>query len=113
MECKLKGPQVNDDQLIVYSTITRAPVTPGWMTPDSLRKPTLPPVPLNSPMQIEDPIPITPARYRSTSSIIHIPYSRADSGGLGYRHVDPSGPLPRNLYVMGLPLDLTQYVLVQ
>jgi hypothetical protein len=29
-------------------------------------------------------------------------------GGLGYRHLDPSGPLPRNLYVMGLPLDLTQ-----
>nr|XP_031858299.1 uncharacterized protein CI109_006270 [Kwoniella shandongensis]KAA5525371.1 hypothetical protein CI109_006270 [Kwoniella shandongensis] len=30
------------------------------------------------------------------------------SAGLGYRHIDPQGPLPRNLYVMGLPLDLTQ-----
>ncbi|WVQ66209.1 uncharacterized protein L199_004388 [Kwoniella botswanensis] len=33
---------------------------------------------------------------------------RLDSSGLGYRHIDPQGPLPRNLYVMGLPLDLTQ-----
>lgn len=32
-----------------------------------------------------------------------------DNSGLGYRHVDPQGPLPRNLYVMGLPLDMTQY----
>ncbi|OXG29559.1 hypothetical protein C367_02005 [Cryptococcus neoformans Ze90-1] len=31
-----------------------------------------------------------------------------DNSGLGYRHVDPQGPLPRNLYVMGLPLDMTQ-----
>ncbi|WVO14950.1 hypothetical protein L204_102591 [Cryptococcus depauperatus] len=27
---------------------------------------------------------------------------------MGFKHVDPHGPLPRNLYVMGLPLDLTQ-----
>ncbi|WWC92641.1 uncharacterized protein L201_007600 [Kwoniella dendrophila CBS 6074] len=33
---------------------------------------------------------------------------RPDISGLGYRHIDPQGPLPRNLYVMGLPLDLTQ-----
>ncbi|KAK8849832.1 hypothetical protein IAR55_005168 [Kwoniella newhampshirensis] len=33
---------------------------------------------------------------------------RPDLSGLGYRHIDPQGPLPRNLYVMGLPLDLTQ-----
>ncbi|WWC73845.1 uncharacterized protein I206_107817 [Kwoniella pini CBS 10737] len=33
---------------------------------------------------------------------------RSDVSGLGYRHIDPQGPLPRNLYVMGLPLDLTQ-----
>ncbi|WRT69856.1 uncharacterized protein IL334_006847 [Kwoniella shivajii] len=33
---------------------------------------------------------------------------RSDLVGLGYRHIDPAGPLPRNLYVMGLPLDLTQ-----
>lgn len=32
-----------------------------------------------------------------------------DNSDLGYRHVDPQGPLPRNLYVMGLPLDMTQY----
>ncbi|ODN79299.1 hypothetical protein L202_03311 [Cryptococcus amylolentus CBS 6039] len=31
-----------------------------------------------------------------------------DNVGLGFRHVDPQGPLPRNLYVMGLPLDMTQ-----
>ncbi|OCF73367.1 hypothetical protein I204_06599 [Kwoniella mangroviensis CBS 8886] len=33
---------------------------------------------------------------------------RLEGSGLGYRHIDPQGPLPRNLYVMGLPLDLTQ-----
>ncbi|WVW87091.1 hypothetical protein I302_109148 [Kwoniella bestiolae CBS 10118] len=33
---------------------------------------------------------------------------RPEVTGLGYRHIDPQGPLPRNLYVMGLPLDLTQ-----
>ncbi|WVQ75740.1 hypothetical protein IAR50_005371 [Cryptococcus sp. DSM 104548] len=31
-----------------------------------------------------------------------------DNAGLGFRHVDPQGPLPRNLYIMGLPLDMTQ-----
>ncbi|WVF68344.1 hypothetical protein IAT40_003109 [Kwoniella sp. CBS 6097] len=33
---------------------------------------------------------------------------RPDISGMGFRHVDPHGPLPRNLYVMGLPLDLSQ-----
>ncbi|WVR07928.1 hypothetical protein IAU60_004971 [Kwoniella sp. DSM 27419] len=34
--------------------------------------------------------------------------ARSDLPGLSYRHIDPQGPLPRNLYIMGLPLDLTQ-----
>ncbi|KAE8538365.1 hypothetical protein D1P53_004718 [Cryptococcus gattii VGV] len=34
--------------------------------------------------------------------------NQRDNSGLGYRRVDPQGPLPRNLYVMGLPLDMTQ-----
>lgn len=33
---------------------------------------------------------------------------RQDISGMGYRHLDPSGPLPRNLYVVDLPLDLTE-----
>ncbi|ADV21458.1 hypothetical protein CNBI0300 [Cryptococcus gattii WM276] len=43
----------------------------------------------------------------SLSSLTLDMNQRANSG-LGYRHVDPQGPLPRNLYVMGLPLDMTQ-----
>ncbi|WVQ95897.1 hypothetical protein IAU59_002996 [Kwoniella sp. CBS 9459] len=33
---------------------------------------------------------------------------RPDLSGMGYKHFDPQSPLPRNLYVMGLPLDLSQ-----
>ncbi|OCF34381.1 hypothetical protein I316_03895 [Kwoniella heveanensis BCC8398] len=33
---------------------------------------------------------------------------RSDYSIMSFKHVDPQGPLPRNLYVMGLPLDLSQ-----
>jgi hypothetical protein len=101
------------------STMIRASTQPGWMTPDSTRKP---PLPLST-LKPTPPQPISPpswavshphshVRYRTassgSSSFGPISSPRLDHGGLGYRHVDPSGPLPRNLYIMGLPLDLTQ-----
>lgn len=41
-------------------------------------------------------------------SSLTLDMNQRDNSGLGYRHVDLQGPLPRNVYVMGLPLDMTQ-----
>lgn len=41
-------------------------------------------------------------------SSLTLDMNQRDNSGLGYRHVGPQGSLPRNLYVMGLPLDMTQ-----
>lgn len=127
MECKLEVPVAIVIKLTL-STMIRASTAPGWMTPDSARKPLLPlsaftPTPIQPPFQVAKTSPpeLSPSwpahvRYRTASSggssFGPITSPRLDHGGLGYRHVDPSGPLPRNLYIMGLPLDLTQYVLL-
>jgi len=109
---------------LMDSTMIRASTAPGSMTPDSARKLPLPQSTFPT-SQVQTPNPglktsppeISPSwgahvRYRtasSNSSFGPITSPRLDHGGLGYRHLDPSGPLPRNLYIMGLPLDLTQY----
>lgn len=41
-------------------------------------------------------------------SSLTLDMNQRDNSGLGYRHVGPQGLLSRNLYVMGLPLDMTQ-----
>lgn len=48
------------------------------------------------------------ASLSDSFSSLNLGMNLRDNSGLGYRHVDPQGPLPRNLYVMGLPLDMTQ-----
>jgi hypothetical protein len=129
------SPPRSDTKLTV-STMTRVPAQAGWMTPDSTRKVSLPSLRSSTQSQVQKtpptpigvsnaspPQPTTPAspwsivqnhRFRGPGAIASAPVfspltsPRSDHGGLGYRHLDPSGPLPRNLYVMGLPLDLTQ-----
>ena len=66
------------------------PALPSWFTPDST--PILPSHP---------DFPPSPQSLASRGP-------RPEELTLGYRHMDPQGPLPRNLYTMGLPLDMAQ-----
>ncbi|WWC66036.1 uncharacterized protein I303_108658 [Kwoniella dejecticola CBS 10117] len=78
-------------------TLSKAPSSSATVTTQGLLTPEL--ANKNS-LTVDIRAPPTPP---SLSRVL-----RTDTSGLGYRHIDPQGPLPRNLYVMGLPLDLTQ-----
>ncbi|KAK4684163.1 hypothetical protein P7C73_g6036, partial [Tremellales sp. Uapishka_1] len=65
------------------------------------RAPSFTPTPLLTPPPTSPPPLSMPATAPSRGM-------RPALQNLGFRHLDPQGPLPRNLYIMGLPLDLTQ-----
>lgn len=100
---------LSDTHKFSFRTVTRppglvhpAPATTLPLVPLSAR----PPTPNSSPFLGRDnpfkgDLPATPPS-------LFIPGVRPHPTSVGYRHMDPQGPLPRNLYVIGLPLDMTQ-----
>lgn len=66
---------------------------------------------INSSQQRPDPQAMLEMSLRQSSSTTTMYNNRQITGPSrqeGYRHLDPSGSSPRNLYIVDLPLDMTE-----